>query len=115
MLKRECITLFESRLHNPHRKKRIETRTPIPLVHVTGSAIIKSVKGMRWEVLEHCDPLSFWQIHNWLQRCRKHHRSWFRSKREYPIFPLGFQWTRDTTGRFQVSYWLEYSVEKKEV
>ena len=96
---------------NPHRDKRIEKRTPIPLVDICPSEICNAVESMGWDVLENMpDGLSWWDIQNWIQRSRKISKSWFSKGDELQEFLLGFRWTNDDTGRTKFSYWLEYSI-----
>ena len=107
---RECITLVKSKLFNPHRTKYVREFIPLSLVHIDATEIIDSLDKTGWEVLNNVDPIMPSCIFDWIDRCRKISKKWFEA--ELPIYQLGFLWAGDGTGRFKVSYWLEYSIEK---
>ena len=109
-MERECITLVKSRLFNLHRNKYVKERISIPLVNICNIEILSILKSMNWEVLEKKEDITPCEISDWIISCRKIGKSWF-SRKSKPIFQLGFQWARDSTGRIQASYWLEYSIE----
>ena len=97
---------------SPVEKTEVE---PIPLVEVCAGEIMESIRKMPWEVMEHEDDISFYDVYNWLDDNRKiKSKKWrFRKRKPYRLW-LGWRWAPGGRGGHSRTHWLEYNVKKYE-